>query len=301
MLSSLNPSAQQFLDSLNQIGDNMQRAQQQVSTGLKITQASDAPDSISSLLQARADLSRTEQSLTNLGQTKTETDAGEQALQGAVTLFDTVQTLGAAGASDTQTAATRLTLAQQLDTALQQFVGITGTSVGGRFIFSGDADQTVPYSYSAGAANPVSAYQGSASTRVAQSPNGTTFPIGLTAQQIFDSADPTTNVFTAVKNLSAALKANDSASIQASVDGLAKVSGYLNQQLASYGNIQHQVTSATNFGETLKTQLRTQISGLEDADLTSAILEITQTTTQQQAALQARARMPQQTLFSYLG
>lgn len=301
MISNLDPSAQQFLNSLNAIGDRMTAAQRRIATGLKISQVSDAPDSISQLLAARANLAGTEQTLSNLGRVKTEVDAGEQALGSAVSMFDKVRTLGAQGGSDVLTASGRADAAQQLDSLLQQLVGLSGTSVEGRFIFSGDKDQQIPYTYTAGQPNPVSAYLGSPSTRLVQHPNGTTFAVALDAQQIFDSADPTTNVFGAIQNLSAALKANDSAAIQTANDGLAKVGEYLNSQLAFYGTTQNRVANAIDFGKTLQVQLQAQIASLGDADLTQAILELNQAATQQQAALQSRARIPRTTLFDYLG
>mgnify|MGYP003346313511 FL=1 len=253
------------------------------------------------LLEARANLSGAQQKTSNLGRVKTEVDAAEQALQNAVTLFDKVQTLGAQGSSDILTASGRADAAQELDSLLQQLVGLAGTSVEGRYIFSGDSDQQAPYTYTAGQANPVSSYLGSSSTRLAQHPNGTTFTIALDAQQIFDSSDPTTNVFHTIEQLSTALKANDSAAIQTANDGLAKVGEYLNNQLSFYGTTQNKVANAIDFGHTLEVQLQTQISNLEDADLTQAILELNQAGTQQQAALQSRARIPRTTLFDYLG
>jgi flagellar hook-associated protein 3 FlgL len=301
MLSSLDPAAQQFLNSLNRISDRMLRAQQQVSSGLKISQVSDAPDSVSLLLQARANLNATTQTLSDLGRVKAEVDTGEQALQNAVGIFDKVQTLGAQGNTDAQTAAGRAVIAQQLDSLQQQLVGLAGTAVEGRFIFAGDTDQQVPYTYTPGQANPVSVYLGSSSTRLVQHPNGTTFPDALTAQQIFDSADPTTNVFNTIQNLSTALKNNDSATIRTVFDGLSKVGEYLNSQLAFYGNTQNKVADATNFGNTLQVQLQAQISNLADADLTQAILDQTQAQTQMQAALESRAKLPRSTLFDFLG
>ncbi len=301
MLSNLDPSAQQFLYSLNQISDRMTRAQQQVSSGLKLQQVSDAPDQISTLLEARASLDSTQQILGNLGRVKAEVDSGEQALESAVQLFDKVQTLGAQGNTSILTPAGKADVAQQLDSLLQQMVGLAGTTVEGRYIFSGDSDQQAPYTYDGTQANPVSAYLGSASTRLAQHPDGTTFPAALTAQQIFDSIDAATNVFAAIKNLSAALKNNNAAAIQTSAAGLSKVGEYLNSQLASYGTTQNTVAGATEFGQMLEVQLQTQIGSVQDADLTQAILEMTQAQTQQQAALQSRARLPRTTLFDYLG
>lgn len=302
MISSLNPSAQQFLNNLGQINQQMQQAQTELSTGLSVNQASDAPDKISAILQARASLSSTQQINTDLAQTSTEVNSGEQALQSAAQLFDQVQTLGAEGDTSTATAASKAQLGQQLGGVLQELVGLANTQVNGRHIFAGDTDQQQPYSIDMTQNPPVvSTYQGSTTTRVAQSPDGSTFPVALTAQTIFDSGDPTTGAFSAIGSLITALNNNDTAGIQSAVSGLSNVSGYLNQQLAFYGTTQQTVTQATSYGQTLQTQLQTQVSNLEDADSAAAIEQLTQSQTQDQAALQSEALLPRTLLFNFLG
>ena len=146
----------------------------------------------------------------------------------------------------------------------------------------------------------MSAYQGADSTRVVLDPNGSTFPVALTAQQIFDANDPSGNVFSALNGLVTALQNNDEAAIQTSVNGLSTVATYLNNQLAFYGNTQDQIASATDYAKTQQTQIQAQISNLEDTDMTSAILDLTQAQTQEQAALGARAQIPRTTLFDFL-
>jgi len=293
MVSNLTPSNQQFLDGLARISERMERAQKQVSTGVRFAQVSDNPDQVSALLEARAGLDTSQQVLTNLGRVKNEVDAGEQALQSAVQLFDQIQTLGAQGATGTETAAARADLAQQVDSVLQQMIALSGTSAEGRFIFSGDSDHQAPYTAAL-------TYLGSASTRMIQHPNGTTFAVAKTAQEIFDAADPTQNVFGSITALRTALLNNDETAIQTVVDGLPKVGQYLNSELAFYGTTQNVVAAATDFAHTQQLQLQNQISGLEDTDVSSAILELTQTQTQEQAALTSRAQMPRTTLFNFL-
>ncbi|MBV8846622.1 MAG: hypothetical protein JO307_27770 [Bryobacterales bacterium] len=300
MVSSLNPNLQQFVDSFNGITNSLQRTQLEISSGLRINQLSDSPDTISTLLTARASLSSVQQINSNLGRFQSEANGGEQALETAVQLFDHVQTLGAQGATDTVDAATRANLATQLGSILQQMGGLAATQVEGRYIFSGDSDQQTPYIIDLTQANPVSAYMGSASTRLAQYPDGTTFQVAETAQTIFDSNDPTTNVFQAINDLRTALASNSDMAIQTAVSGLSKVSSYLNAQLAFYGNVQDEVTNATNEGQNMQTQLQAQISGLQDTDMTAAISQLTQEQTQEQAALQSEALIPRNTLFDYL-
>ncbi len=300
MIPTLKPSDQQFLNQLNRISDRMLSAQRQVTTGVRISQVSDDPDQISTLLQARANLSSAQQIQSNLGRVQAEVDSGEQALQSAVTLFERARTLGAQGASGTYDAGSRAAIAQEIGSVLQQMVGVASTQVEGRYIFSGDTDQAAPYTVDLSQSTPVSAYLGSDATRLAQHPNGTTFRVSHTAQQIFDSTDPATNVFGALTNLRDALLSNDDTAITTAVDGLKVVGDHLNSELAFYGTTQNTVAAAQDFGQRLQVQLKTQISGLEDADLSQAILELNQGKVQQQAALNSRSQLPQTTLFDFL-
>jgi flagellar hook-associated protein 3 FlgL len=300
MIPTLNPFDQQYLNNLDRVSKRMESAQQQMSTGLKVSKVSDDPDQVSTLLSARASLAGAEQIQSNLGRVTAETDAGEQALESAVQLFERARTLGAQGANGTQTAATRASLSQEVGSVLEQMVTLTGTQVEGRYIFSGDSDKQAPYTVDLTQNPPVSAYLGSASTRLVQHSNGTTFQVGHTAQQIFDSATAGTNVFASLTALRDALNANDDSAISTALDGMTTVGDHLNSELAFYGTSQNKLQQATDFGQTLQLQLKTQISGREDADVTQAILELNQGATLQQAALQSRAQLPRQTLFDYL-
>jgi len=300
MVSVLQPLTQQFLNNINRIGEEMSQAQAELSTGLKVNVVSDEPDVISPLLQAQANLSSAQQISTNLTQVSTEVNTGEQSLESAVSLYDQVQSLSAEGDTSTQTATGRADIAQQLQSIEQQMVGLANTQVNNRYIFAGDTDQTQPYTFDSTQPDPVSAYQGSSSTRMIQAANGTTFPVALTAQQIFDSTDPSTNVFTSINNLVTALNNNDQTAIDAANAALPAVSTYLNQQLAFYGTAQDAVSNAADSASTLITQLQTQIGGMQDADETQSILDLTQAQTEQQAALESFQEIPRTTLFDYL-
>jgi len=300
MISTLNPTNQAFVNSLAQINQQLNQDQLEMTSGVQMQQVSDDPDQVSELLQARAALSASQQISTNLTSVNTEVNTGEQALENAVQLFDQVQTLAATSATGTATAATRSQDSQQLQSIEQQLVGLANTNIQGRYIFAGDSDQTQPYNYDPTQSDPVSAYQGSASTREIQGANGATFPVALTAQQIFDSTDPATNIFTAINGLITAMNNNDQPAILTLQDGLPAISAYLNQQLAFYGTTQDNVQAATNFAQTQQTQLQSQISSLQDADQTSVILDMTQEQTQLQAAMESKAEIPQTTLFDFI-
>jgi flagellar hook-associated protein 3 FlgL len=298
MIEFFDPSNQVFLNGMNLIQAREMRAQQQLTTGLKINTVSDDPDHIANLMQVRTSLAQTQQIASNLGRVKTETDTAEGALSNAVKLLENISTLASEGQPTTQTADTRSQIAGEVGSVLQQIVGIANTSVEGRFIFSGNSDQTQPYTVDQ--TGTVSAYAGSAATRQIQHPDGSLFPISKTAQDIFDSADPAKNVFAVVAGLHTALLNNDQAGIDAAVSNLQGASAYLNNQLAFYGTVQNRVAGGIDFAANLETQLKTQQSGIQDADLTSAITDLNQAATQQQAALAAEKEMPRTSLFNFL-
>lgn len=301
MISPLSASSQSFLVGLDQIEQREQQAQIELTSGLKINVVSDAPDEISTLLQTRSDLNQAQQVNSNLGLVTTEVNTAQTALQNAVSLVEQAQSLGTQGASDLASGDTTQNVADQLGTVLQQLVGLANTTVGGRYIFSGDSDQQAPYSIDLTQPSPISAYQGTAATRQIQASDGSQFAVSLNAQTIFDSPDATQNVFTSINNLRQALLNNSGASAVSSALGDVQTADtYLNQQLAFYGNVQDEVSSASNDAQNNVTQLKTQLSGMQDADEAAAITQLTEGQTAQQAALVSRAQLPKTSLFDYI-
>jgi len=300
MISSLDSESLRFLGGLNQIQQRSERAQRELTSGLKINTISDAADQIGSLWQTRWELDNATQLNANLGRVKTEVDSAESALESAVTVVERAQTLASQGATGTASAQDRIDLAGEIGAVLQHLVGIANTSVDGRYIFSGDNDQQASYTIDLTQTNPIGAYQGSAATRQVQNGDGALITVGKTAQEIFDSPNQQQNVFSVIANLRTALLNNDQADITSAVADLQTSGAYLNTQLASYGGVQNQVTTGLDFTKTRETQLQTALSGIQDADLAQSITELNQAQLQQQAALQSRGRIPRTTLFDYL-
>jgi flagellar hook-associated protein 3 FlgL len=316
MLNSISPSAARFLADLERIQERVDRAERQISSGRKINSASDDPDVVQELLVARGRLAQATQIKQNLGRAKAEVDTGEQALEQAVKALDRAATVGAQGANSITTPETRRTLAIEVQGVLEHLVSISQTRVEGRYLFSGDSDQTAPYTLDLTRANGVSAYAGSAATREMMHPAGTQFALGKTALEIFDSSTSGENVFAAVNRLRLALTNGptvpptdpayqtqqdaQTAAIVAALQELDSARNHLSGELAYYGVIQNRVDEAIDFANKLELREKTAVSNLEDADVAAAALELTQATQHQQAALAARAQLPRTSLFDYL-
>lgn len=300
MIAPIDPASQAFLFGLDQVQQRFNRAQLELTTGLRINTVSDDPALISSLAQIQSQIAQNTQITQNLGQVKLETDTAEQALSSAVTQVEQAQQLGTQGASSFASPQTQQTLATQVGSILENLVGIASTTVEGRHIFSGDADQINPYTVNLALVNPVSAYLGSAATRQVQHPDGSLIPVSLTAQQIFDSGAPGNNVYQSLNAMRLALQAGDINAINAALPGLKSAGTFLNQQLAFYGTVQTRIAGATTYAANQSTSLQTQLSTIRDADSALAITELTLAQTQEQAAFESRAKLPRGSLFDFL-
>lgn len=145
MIPSLPPSTNLYLAGLNQLQSHINQATARLSSGYRLNQPSDAPDQISPLLQLQANLDHNQVVQANLTTVQAGVTSADQAVSTAIQLLDQARSIGSQGADGNTTAATRGNLAQQVESILEQMAGISNTTVAGRYIFSGDQDNTTSY------------------------------------------------------------------------------------------------------------------------------------------------------------
>ena len=308
MTPSINSNSSMFLSDLGQIENRMSTAQQQLSTGLRVSVASDDPDEISSILQLRAQISGVQQTQENLNDATPQVDAGENAIQQAIQVLDTATSLGTEAASGFTSASQMQAEVPQVQSILQQLVSLSQTAVNGAYIFSGNQAGQPQYTLATGGDSVQQAFQAGPPGQIADS-NGVLISVGLTAQQIFDdqagggagTGNPAPdNVFAAVTGLLTAMQSGSTSGVQAALTNIQAASTLLNNQSSVYGAAQNNLTAAGNTASQTLIQLQTELSNQQDADEAQASEDLTEATTDEQAALAAQAVNKPQDLFSYL-
>ena len=306
MISGLTPGNEQFLASLNILQNNLSQADQQLSSGLRVNQASDAPQSVQDIFIARARIGQDTQTIHNLTTIQGQVQTADGAVQSAIQLLNQAISLGTQGASTTTSSSSQLTLATQVQALQTQLVALSRTEVGGVYIFSGDASASPAYQVDStsptGVARLITPQQ---STLQVAGPSGVTFPISMTAQDLFDQRDsgdnPTSNnAFAALNSLVQALQSGNTTNIAQAINVVQGVSNYVNAQTGFYGAAENQVTSALDLAQKFQTQDQTQLGSLQDADTAALAVQVTQASTALNAALSAQAHKPTTTLFDYL-
>src|SRR5579872_6664416 len=187
MIQTLNPFAAVFVTNVTEVTNQINQLTNEVSSGLKISKPSDDPGDLVTLMNLRTELDANHQAANNLAPVLSNTQTAEQALQNAVNLVSQATNAGTQGANSLTSAQQDQVLAQQVSNILQQLVGLANTQANGQFIFSGDQPQSASYTLNPASPTGVTSLitNPQATQQIADS-NGTTFPVALTAQQIFD-------------------------------------------------------------------------------------------------------------------
>ena len=305
MIQNSGAVSQQFLTNLDLLQQQMATTQQQISSGTKISQASDAPNSVGDVLQLESDLGNVNQVTSNLNLVSGEVNSAESALETATTLLDQVSSIAAQGVGTTVSAASRTTFSQQVGQILSSLVGASQTQFNGAYVFGGDQPSSQSYQVDLASPNGVDRLVTTQSTALIQDASGITFAVSKTAQDIFDHRNPddslaSDNVFAAVNSLRVALANNDTAGINTAIGSLKTAQDYLSQQLAFYGGVQDQISNAQDVAQKFQLQDQTALSSEKDTDMAAASVSLTQEQASYQAAIEAESTVPRTSLFSYL-
>lgn len=304
MLAGLDAFNSSFLLDLNSTEAQISKTNQQISSGIRVGEASDDPGDVAPILGYQNAIAQTTQVQTNLNLASTNANAADAALSSATSLLNQLTSIATEGASSTASETTRNTLGQQVQGIEQQLVDLANTSLQGRYLFGGDEPSVQPYSFSiSGGAVQVNT---APNTATIQDVNGETIVPGETAQSIFDirNEDGTPaagNIFQAASQLSQALLNNDQAGVQTAVTSLGAASAQLAQASTFYGNTESWIQNATATANSTLTNLQTVVSGLRDTDIASAATQLTTEQTALQAALEAHGSLSVKSLFDYMG
>ncbi|MGD1070263.1 MAG: hypothetical protein ABSB15_08990 [Bryobacteraceae bacterium] len=303
---TINGANQQYLADLQTTQSQINLAQAQLSSGYRLQQVSDDPSAIGQIYELQTQIAFNQQTQANLSGASTELSAADTALQSAIQAVQSAVSIASQGATTTSTAQEQANLAIEAQGIQQTLVSLSQTQVNGSYIFSGDQDTQPSYQLDPTAPNGVQQLITPTATRVIQDINGTPIATTRTAEQIFDPQDAngnplSGNVFAAINSLVTALQNNDQAGIAAASDSLNAAGTYLNGQLAFYGETEDRVSGATQLAQKFLVQEQSNLGQVQDTDVPTAALALTQAQTQQQAALSVEAKIQQEpNLFSLL-
>jgi flagellar hook-associated protein 3 FlgL len=272
------------------------RAQNVVSTGKRLNKLSDDPSSVPDDLSLRAALDNIEQYKKNLQDARGFLGASDIAVGNAVSVMRNARVMALQGATDGATSENRENLALLVDGLIDALATVANTHYGSRYLFGGQRTTEEPfvqqgesYVYRGG-----TRANGDANLLIDTAPQQP-IVINKPGDDVFAEA------FTALKELKANLLYGQPARISVeNLPQLDKALESLTATQADFGAKGQQVKATEDRYAIMETEFTTFLSNIEDADIPTAIVELTTAQTAYQAALTASSRSFQQSLLDFL-
>ena len=266
-------------------------ANRQVSTGIRVSRPSDDPVAAAGIMQSSSGLRALEQYQRNLQGAQAKLNIEDSVLEQVSNELTRAKALALSQVAGSSSAASRLVVKADVDGIIGFVTGLANTQFAGSYLFGGQYADSAPYT--GGALDPTKPPSGSLSVEVGA---GQFRNVTHGAQEIFVDSD----VVDSLRALSAGLAADDSAAIQAATTRIDAAFGSTQALVGDLGARMNQVDVSVSNLEALDVTLQTFRSGLEDADMAEAVMELVNRQGALEAAMLANSRILQLTLADYL-
>jgi flagellar hook-associated protein 3 FlgL len=137
---------ERILYNMNSARSEVQMAQTQIATGKRVLRPSDDPIAVAKSTNLRALLRDNEQYQRNIDGALGWLETTELAVNNMIEIITEFKEIGVEGASDTEDASERATLAAQVETLIERLIDSANVTYDGRFVFAGTYTLTRPYS-----------------------------------------------------------------------------------------------------------------------------------------------------------
>lgn len=141
-VTSMIPEAQY---DIQQSEEQLNTAEQQVSTGLRVQQLSDDPSASANMVRSLMETANVDQYTKNVSALQSQMQTASSALSQVVTALNSAITQGTAGANSTLAASNRTSLASTVEGLLQTVVSQANMSYEGSYLFGGSASGSAPF------------------------------------------------------------------------------------------------------------------------------------------------------------
>lgn len=239
-------------------------AMRQASTGARIAAPSDDPVAAAQAARVQASLDQTGAYRANIRTARGDISTAESSLETATTLMERVQEIALQGANGSLSESERSSLANEVSGLKDQLVSIANTkgSLGYLFAGTGTATGNPPFSASG-------AFSGNDLDRITEVGSGLLVSTNASGAKAF-TTDGGRDIFHDLDTLTAALTANDSNAVAATVSGLDASHRQIVAARIDAGTKLARLDIADTAHQQTEVALSSQQHGLVDADPAAA-------------------------------
>jgi flagellar hook-associated protein 3 FlgL len=270
---------------------NMYLFSERLSSGKKINKPSDDVYGMMNAMGYKVTLNEIDQYKKNIDSADSQLGLTDSVMSSVADIISRARELAVQGASGTQTAADRLSIAQEMATLRDEAIRLSQTKFRDRYIFSGYKSDTMPFDASFN-------YQGDANDMNVLIDNGSTIALNVTGTDAFSSGGET--YFKTLDDLYNALVNDDQTSIQASITLLDNATGQIANVRADVGARLNYIEKLKSTHEERDTSLKTLLSNTEDDDISTTVSELSKIQVTLEALRASGSQILSQSLMDFL-
>src|SRR5258708_6902438 len=286
-----------IISQLQDLSSRQTQLQGQVSTGQRITQAEDDPAAMGRVLTIQNQRNQIQQYKNNADQAMQVSQATYAGLQSIKKLSDRAGELATLGAS-VQSSSSYQAYATEINQLIEQGLQTANTKQGANYLYGGTATSAAPFSATRDVAGNITAVTYNGSTA------GTSIPLSSTSN-ISPGTDGTTNqqlsgFLNNLVSLRNALQSGNSSTVSGVQTALHTSEDNIVNTMSEQGAVQLRIQVSQDQLTNDYTNLQKLISNDTDADMSTTLVQLNQSQTAYQAALQSSASIMKVSLLDYI-
>jgi len=292
-----------YLRNLTRNLEQMQKYQNQLSSGKEVSKPSDNPLLVSKIMDLSNTILQNEQYNTNISDTLGWVQTQDGALSGVSSTLNRIRDLVIYGANGSLSNTDRTALYDEVEMKVQELADTLNTNFDGRYIFSGQTTLDKPYSLG-GADKDVLTYiadPGSDENITREISKGVTVKLYTVGSDITGKSNELGNL---LKDIMTSLKSTDSLELEKlSNQHLGNLDKHIDnvlQMRSKIGAIDNRLQAAESRNESENLNLNTLLSKREDIDVAEKYMEFSVMKSVYQASLSVGAQILQPSLLDYL-
>lgn len=289
---------QMIVDStLNNIETNQNRIEQlqnQITSGSRISKPSDDPIGVARTLNLQDSIAQSEQYQRNIDQATSWLNTTDSVMQSVTDSLSRARELAVQAANGTLGSNDRQAIQSEITQLQQHFLDLAHSKYAAYYLFAGTRSDQPGYLLAADSSTTPGAYQGNNNQVLRELAPGTSVSVNADAQATFDP------LFRALSTLQSGLTANNSATIQSSLNQFDSALDSVTAQRAQIGA----KTNRLEFLKSRQSEINVNLTGLlsevKDVDMAAALTNFAMAQNVYQASLKAGAQALQPSLLDYL-
>lgn len=293
MRTSLSMQVQNSLLNIARATDGLTAAQTRAATGKRILKPSDDVPGTERALSLRSAINTVDQLADNNVVIKPALQTADTALDGITKAINSVQSIAIGAANASVTDSVRQEYLKQLDGVMSDLEDMANTRYMDQYVFSGAATDQPAVTATGG--TPPYTYTGDTDVKKVQVLSWVSVPSNIPGSKVFNfdgsAGAGTTDLFTMVANVRNAVASGDAKQMSAQLDNVNANRDNVLSCRSRVGSWMQRIDSAQSVLADTKGRMEDLLSGVEDVDLPSAVIQLQSQQNVYQAALAVSSKV----------